>query len=72
MALRLTQAEAGHRAGISQSAWSRVECGRSAAVSLETLAGCAAAVGSQLAAFIEARPGSSLPRDVNTCAGRSW
>jgi transcriptional regulator with XRE-family HTH domain len=64
VALRLTQAQAGRRASISQSAWSRIERGTSAAASLETLAACAAAVESQLAAFIEARPGSTLPRDV--------
>jgi hypothetical protein len=32
--------------------------------SLETLSACAAAVGTQLAAFIEARPGADLPRDI--------
>jgi len=64
VALRLTQAQAGNRAGISQAAWSRIERGASAATSLGTLAACAAAVDSQLAGFIEARPGSTLPRDV--------
>ena len=33
-------------------------------VSLETLASCAAAVGTQLAAFLEAVPGADLPRDI--------
>jgi transcriptional regulator with XRE-family HTH domain len=61
---RLTQAEAARRAGVSQSFWSRVERGVGTAVSVETLASCAAAVGVQLAAFIEARPGADLPRDV--------
>ena len=58
MSLRLTQADAGNRAGISQSAWSRIERGGSAAVSLETLAACAVAVNSQLAAFIEETAGN--------------
>jgi transcriptional regulator with XRE-family HTH domain len=63
-ALRLTQARAADRAGVSQPFWSRLERGLTAAVSLETLAACAAAVDAQLAAFIEARPGSELPRDI--------
>jgi len=33
-------------------------------VSLETLASCAAAVGVQLAGFVEAQPGADLPRDI--------
>jgi transcriptional regulator with XRE-family HTH domain len=61
---RLTQEDASHRAGISQTSWSRIERGATIAVSLETLASCAAAVGTQLASFIEARPGSDLPRDI--------
>ncbi|MDQ3128859.1 MAG: helix-turn-helix domain-containing protein [Chloroflexota bacterium] len=60
----LTQAEAAERAGVSQPFWSRVERGLTTAPSIETLASCAAAVGVQLAAFIEARPGSDLPRDI--------
>lgn len=60
----LTQAEASDRAGVSQPFWSRVERGLTTAVSIETLASCAAAVGVQLAGFIEARPGSDLPRDI--------
>jgi transcriptional regulator with XRE-family HTH domain len=64
LALRLPQSEAAHRAGISQASWSRVERGLGGAASLETLACCAAAVGTQLAAFIEARPGADLPRDI--------
>jgi transcriptional regulator with XRE-family HTH domain len=64
VALRLTQRAAADRGGISQSTWSRIERGMCAAVSLGTLASCAAAVDGQLAGFIEARPGASLPRDV--------
>jgi len=64
VASRLTQAEAAARAGISQSFWSRLERGLVVSVSIETLASCAAAVGVQLAAFIEARPGADLPRDI--------
>jgi HTH-type transcriptional regulator/antitoxin HipB len=63
-ALGLTQAEAADRAGVSQPFWSRLERGLVTSVSIETLASCAAAVGVQLAAFIEARPGASLPRDI--------
>jgi transcriptional regulator with XRE-family HTH domain len=63
-ALRLSQTKAADRAGISQASWSRVERGVAGAASLETLASCAAAVGAQLAAFIEARPGTDLPRDM--------
>ena len=63
-ALRLTQAQAAERAGVSQPFWSRLERGLITTVSIETLASCAAAVGVQLAAFIEARPGASLPRDI--------
>jgi transcriptional regulator with XRE-family HTH domain len=64
LALRMTQAEASDRAGISQASLSRIERGVAGAASLETLASCAAAVGTQLAAFIEARPGADLPRDI--------
>jgi hypothetical protein len=41
-----------------------LERGAAGRASLETLAACAAAVGTQLAAFIEATPGSDLPRDI--------
>jgi transcriptional regulator with XRE-family HTH domain len=64
LALHLTQAEAAHRAGVSQPFWSRLERGLVISISIETLASCAAAVGVQLAAFIEARPGADLPRDI--------
>lgn len=60
----LTQADAAERAGVSQAFWSLVERGAGTMTSLETLAACAAAVGAQLAAFLEATPGADLPRDL--------
>ena len=60
----ISQAAAGDRAGISQSTWSRIERGIVTSISLETLCACAAAVETQLAGFIEARPGADLPRDI--------
>jgi len=71
VALRLTQAQAGDRAGVSQGFWSRLERGRGSAASLETLASCAAAVDAQLAAFLEARPGADLPRDIVHLRGQA-
>jgi transcriptional regulator with XRE-family HTH domain len=62
--LRLTQTEAADRAGVSQGFWSALESGEGTYATLETLASCAAAVGVQLASFIEAVPGSDLPRDI--------
>jgi transcriptional regulator with XRE-family HTH domain len=70
-ALRLTQAVAADRAGISQQHWSAVERGLGAATSLETLAACAAAVDTELAAFIQARPGADLPRDIVHLRGQA-
>ena len=64
LAVRLTQAEAADRAGVSQGFWSVLERGGAATASLETLAACAAAVDTQLAAFLEAVPGAHLPRDM--------
>jgi transcriptional regulator with XRE-family HTH domain len=61
---RLTQAEAAVRAGVSQPLWSRLERGEARSPTLETLASCAAAVDTQLAAFLEAVPGADLPRDI--------
>lgn len=61
---RITQVEAAHRAGVSQPFWSRLERGAARSPSLETLASCAAAVDTQLAAFLEAVPGADLPRDI--------
>jgi transcriptional regulator with XRE-family HTH domain len=64
IAVRLTQAEASDRAGVSQPFWSRLERGGAGTASLETLAACAAAVDTQLAVFLEAVPGADLPRDM--------
>jgi hypothetical protein len=41
------------------------------AASLETLAACAAAVGLQLAAFLEGRPGADPPRDIAHLRGQT-
>jgi transcriptional regulator with XRE-family HTH domain len=60
----LLQREAAERAGVSQSFYSRIELGRGSRASLETLAACVLACDAQLAAFVEARPGASLPRDI--------
>jgi transcriptional regulator with XRE-family HTH domain len=60
----LAQWQMGAMAGISQSFVSRIERGRGSTASLETLAACAAAVGHQLAAFVELAPGADPPRDV--------
>jgi transcriptional regulator with XRE-family HTH domain len=62
--LRLTQAQAADRAGISQGYWSFLERGGGGVASLETLASCATAVDAQLAAFLETAPGADLPRDI--------
>jgi transcriptional regulator with XRE-family HTH domain len=64
LALGLRQVDAADRAGVSQPFWSLLERGGGGTASLETLAACAAAVGVQLAAFIEAAPGADLPRDI--------
>jgi transcriptional regulator with XRE-family HTH domain len=60
----MTQAQAAARAGLSQPFWSRLERGAVATVSIETVACCAAAVGAELAAFLQAAPGADLPRDI--------
>jgi len=64
LAAGLQQRDVAVRAGFTQSFWSRLERGLTTAVSLETLAAAAAAVDTQLAAFVEAMPGASLPRDI--------
>ena len=63
-ALGMRQSDAADRAGVSQAFWSLLERGGGGTASLETLASCAAAVSTQLAAFIEATPGATLPRDI--------
>lgn len=58
------QREIAGRAGVSQSFYSRVERGGGSHVTLETLAACAIACDTQLAAFLEGLPGASLPHDI--------
>jgi transcriptional regulator with XRE-family HTH domain len=70
MALRLTQAQAASSAGVSQGLWSSLEHGGAITASLETLAACAAAVRTDLAAFVEAMPGAELPRDIAHLRGQ--
>ena len=60
----LRQVDIATRASISQSFYSRIERGRGGTASLEVLAACALACDAQLAAFVEALPGASLPRDI--------
>jgi transcriptional regulator with XRE-family HTH domain len=61
---RRLQREIAVRAGISQPFYSKIERGGGARASLETLAACALACDTQLAAFLEALPGATLPRDI--------
>jgi transcriptional regulator with XRE-family HTH domain len=58
------QREVAERAGISQSYYSRIERGGGTSATLETLAACALACDVRLAAFLEALPGATLPRDI--------
>ena len=60
----LRQRDVAAAAGISQSFYSRVERGFGGNASLETLAACALACSTQLAAFLEALPGAAVPRDI--------
>ena len=64
VALRLRQRDAARDAGITQAHWSRIERGLEPGASLTTLAACAAAVHTRLAAFIEEQSGADLPRDI--------
>jgi transcriptional regulator with XRE-family HTH domain len=60
----MSQAEAASRARISQARWSELERGVGANAPIELWAVVAAAVGVQLAAFLEAVSGANLPRDI--------
>ena len=60
----MSQAEAATRARISQARWSELERGLGANAPIELWAVVAAAIGVQLAAFLEAVSGASLPRDI--------
>ncbi len=64
LAQGLRQLDVALEAGITQPYYSRVERGLEPGVALDTLAACASALQVQLAAFIEALPGASLPRDI--------
>ncbi len=71
LALALTQAAASDRASVSQAYWSALEHGSATTATLETLAACAAAVDTELAAFLQARPGADLPRDIVHLRGQA-
>ncbi len=71
LALALTQAAVSDRAGVSQAYWSALEHGTATTATLETLAACAAAVDTELAAFLQARPGADLPRDIVHLRGQA-
>ena len=82
LAQGLRQADVASGAGITQPYYSRIERGLELGAAIETLCACAAALNVQLAAFVEAMPGASLPRDiehlrrqnliVSTSAGGGW
>jgi transcriptional regulator with XRE-family HTH domain len=59
-----TQAACAAIARISQPRWSELERGRGADAPIETWAVVAAAVGQELAAFLDQAPGADLPRDI--------
>jgi transcriptional regulator with XRE-family HTH domain len=60
----LRQADIAERARVSQSFVSRLERGEGTDTSIETWAIVAAAIGEQLAAFLERVPGADPPRDI--------
>ena len=60
----MTQAAVAAAAGVSQGWYSEAERGLGAKGSLETWASLAAALGRQLAAFLELAPGAAPPRDM--------
>ena len=64
LALHLRQRDVARDAGITQAYWSRLERGLEPGVALDTLAACAAAVRTRLAAFVEEQSGADLPRDI--------
>ena len=78
----LTQRVVADLAGVSQGWYSEAERGLGAKGSVETWASLAAALGRQLAAFIELAPGSTPPRDsehlrrqqvvIEHAAGGAW
>jgi transcriptional regulator with XRE-family HTH domain len=60
----IRQVDLADRARLSQTFISRLERGQGTDTSLETWSIVAAAIGEQLAAFLERRPGADLPRDL--------
>jgi len=64
LAQGLRQVDVAATAGIAQAHYSRIERGIERGASLLALAACASALDVQLAGFIEAMPGASLPRDI--------
>jgi transcriptional regulator with XRE-family HTH domain len=60
----LRQVDLADRARLSQTFISHLERGQGTDTSLETWSIVAAAIGEQLAAFLERRPGADLPRDL--------
>lgn len=63
LSIGATQAAIAQRARVSQPYVSGLERGRGSTASIEVWASLAAAVGLQLAAFLEAMPGATRPRD---------
>ena len=68
---KLTQTQVAARAGLTQTTISVLERGRGAGAGLETWAVVAAALGEQLAAFLEGASGADQPRDVVHIRGQS-
>lgn len=64
LALRMTQKALGAKVGRSQAEICRLEQGRGGNADLATWAACAAAIGLQLAAFLELAAGADQPRDI--------
>ncbi len=61
--LRMTQAQAAARAGISQSEWSGLELARKRGVTITTMNRAAFAIGGSLEAYIKTTSAAALPRD---------
>jgi len=64
LAQGLRQIDVATAAGITQPFYSRIERGLELGAAFLTLMTCASALNVQLAAFVEALPGASLPRDI--------
>ena len=60
----MRQVDVAAAAGIAQPFYSRIERGLELGATLLTLSACAYALNVQLAAFVEALPGASLPHDL--------